>query len=112
MPTVAPVARHTSQDARTSDPAPLRLVTVEVDGGLDGVLRVATLLRGRAYDVRHLSVAIDPGSADGSRVRCAVALPEGAGYTLLERLRRLPSVLSAELAEPGTVFGAEGEDRT
>jgi hypothetical protein len=65
-------------------------VTASVTGGLDGVLRVMTLLRGRHYRVRDLHVHVDEG-----RVTCAVLLTPADRDLMLARLRRLPSVVSA-----------------
>ena len=65
-------------------------VTASVTGGLDGALRVMTLLRGRRYQVRDLHVHVDEG-----RVTCAVLLTPAELDLMLARLRRLPSVVSA-----------------
>jgi hypothetical protein len=65
-------------------------VTAAVTGGLDGALRVMTLLRGRRYRVRDLGVHVDEG-----RVTCTVLLTPADLDLLLARLRRLPAVLSA-----------------
>jgi hypothetical protein len=74
-----------------------RAVTAHVTDGLDGVLRVVTVLRGRRYRVRDLSVDVRDGVVE-SRVRCTLVLPAGELDLLLERLRRLPAVMSAENA--------------
>ena len=92
----------------SSDPAPRwvaapsdvpvhRAVTAHVTDGLDGVLRVVTVLRGRRYRIRDLSVDVRDGVVE-SRVRCTLVLPAGELDLLLERLRRLPTVVSAENA--------------
>lgn len=70
-------------------------IVVRVSGGFDGALRVATVLRSRAYRVRHLSAEVPTEGAE-SRVGCTVALTSAAVPLLLERLRRLPAVLSAD----------------
>jgi hypothetical protein len=89
-------------DAAVSDAAPLdppgatdpgrrqRLVRTRLDGGMDAVHRVVTLLRGRGYEVRGMSVDLRRGTLD---VTLLVTPDETA--LLLERLRRLPSVLAA-----------------
>lgn len=72
-----------------------RSITAHVVGGLDGVVRVVTLLRGRRYRVRRLEVEIRDGVLE-SRVECTVMLAASSRDLLLERLRRLPTVVSAE----------------
>jgi hypothetical protein len=67
-----------------------RLVRTRLDGGMDAVQRVVTLLRGRGYEVRGMSVDLRRGTLD---VTLLVTPAETA--LLLERLRRLPSVLGA-----------------
>jgi hypothetical protein len=68
-----------------------------VADGLDGVLRVVTVLRGRQYRIRDLNVEMHDGVVE-SRVRCTLVLPASQLDLLLERLRRLPAVMSAENA--------------
>jgi hypothetical protein len=80
-----------------SDISVHRAVTAHVTDGLDGVLRVVTVLRGRRYRIRDLSVDVRDGVVE-SRVRCTLVLPAGELDLLLERLRRLPAVMSAENA--------------
>ncbi|GEL24310.1 hypothetical protein PSU4_32640 [Pseudonocardia sulfidoxydans NBRC 16205] len=72
-----------------------RRVTAYVAGGLDGVLRVVTMLRGRRYKVRDLSVEVCDGVVE-SVVSCTVALTADEAALLVERLRRMPAVVSAE----------------
>jgi hypothetical protein len=72
-----------------------RCVVVHVDGGLDGVLRVLTTLRGRQYRVRDLAVQVHEG-VRVSEVRATVVLTADHTDLLLDRLRRLPAVLTAE----------------
>jgi hypothetical protein len=67
-----------------------RLVRTRLDGGMDAVHRVVTLLRGRGYEVRGMSVDLRRGTLD---VTLLVTRDETA--LLLQRLRRLPSVLAA-----------------
>lgn len=66
------------------------LVRTRLDGGMDAVHRVVTLLRGRGYEVRGMSVDLRRGTLD---VTLLVTPDETA--LLLQRLRRLPSVLAA-----------------
>lgn len=66
------------------------LVRTRLDGGMDAVHRVVTLLRGRGYEVRGMSVDLRRGTLD---VTLLVTPDENA--LLLQRLRRLPSVLAA-----------------
>jgi len=74
-----------------------RSITAHLTGGLDGVLRVVTMLRGRAYRVRDLSADVGEGVVE-TRVRCTVVLTAAGTSLLLERLRRMPVVVSAEAA--------------
>ncbi|MGD9990420.1 hypothetical protein [Pseudonocardia sp.] len=74
-----------------------RRVTAYVTGGLDGVLRVVTMLRGRGYKVRDLSVEVCDGVVE-SAVSCTVALTAAEAALLVERLRRMPAVVSADEA--------------
>lgn len=74
-----------------------RNVTVQVTGGLDGVVRIATMLRGRRYRVRDLAVDVREGVVV-SEVRATVVLTASETALLLERLRRLATVVSAEHA--------------
>jgi hypothetical protein len=74
-----------------------RSVTAEVAGGLDGALRVVTMLRGRAYRVRDLRLDVGEDAAV-SRVRCTAVLTPAELDLLLARLRRLPAVVAAEPA--------------
>jgi hypothetical protein len=78
-------------------PVPVhRAVTAYVIDGLDGVLRVVTLLRGRGYRVRDLTVDVREGVVE-SRVSCTVVLTAADAHLLVLRLRRMPVVVSAEL---------------
>ncbi|HJQ47459.1 MAG TPA: hypothetical protein VJ870_14265 [Amycolatopsis sp.] len=72
-----------------------RSVTAHVVGGLNGVLRVVALLHSRAYPVRNLSVDVREGLV-ASRVCCTLLLTATEAGLLLERLRRMPAVVSAE----------------
>lgn len=73
-------------------PAP-RSVTTHVTGGLDGLLRVATLLRGRRYQVRDLSIEVREGAAT-SRLSCTVIVTTREADLLVRQLGRLPAVVS------------------
>lgn len=88
------VATSHARDAGAELPVP-RAIAVQVTGGLDGALRVATMLRGRGYRVRDLSVDVREGLVE-SRVACTVALTVAETALLLERLRRLPTVVTAD----------------
>ena len=70
---------------------------VQVTGGLDGVVRIATMLRGRRYRVRDLAVDVREGVVV-SEVRATVVLTATETALLLERLRRLATVVSTEHA--------------
>lgn len=72
-----------------------RRVTTHVTDGLDGVMRVVTVLRGRRYRVRDLAVDVREGVVE-STVHATVLLSADEHGLLLERLRRIPPVLSAE----------------
>ncbi|MBO0849522.1 MAG: hypothetical protein J2P20_08675 [Pseudonocardia sp.] len=72
-----------------------RAVVVYVTGGLDGVLRVMTLLRERAYRVRDVDVDVHEGVLE-SRVGATAYLTSEEADLLLARLRRMPVVVSAE----------------
>lgn len=72
-----------------------RRVTTHVTDGLDGVLRVVTVLRGRRYRVRDLAVEVREGVVE-STVHATVLLNADEHVLLLDRLRRLPAVLTAD----------------
>ncbi|GAA3566890.1 hypothetical protein GCM10022222_58480 [Amycolatopsis ultiminotia] len=74
-----------------------RSLTAHVVGGLAGALRVVTLLHSRRYAVRGLSVDVREGVVE-SRVSATVLLTAAEADLLLERLRRMPAVVSAENA--------------
>ncbi|MEU6578871.1 hypothetical protein [Streptomyces sp. NPDC046805] len=69
-----------------------------VTGGLDGVLRVAMVLRSRRYSVRDLVVDVREGSVV-SEIRATVVLTTQQADLLLERLRRLTAVVDAHTIE-------------
>ncbi|MGW6796313.1 hypothetical protein [Streptomyces chartreusis] len=71
-----------------------RRVVAHVTGGMDGVLRVVTLLRGRGYRVRDLAVRMHDGVAV-SEVHATVELTVPQAELLLARLHRLTAVVDA-----------------
>ncbi|MFD2473488.1 hypothetical protein [Amycolatopsis silviterrae] len=90
------MSRSTMSVAVPSPEFPVyRAVTAHVTGGLAGALRVMTLLHGRRYPVRNLDVDVREGVVE-SRVSCTLLLTAGETGLLLERLRRIPVVVSAE----------------
>ncbi|WP_433506608.1 hypothetical protein ACQP04_09055 [Pseudonocardia halophobica] len=70
-------------------------VTVAVTGGLDGVQRVVTLLRGRGYPVRGLTADLADDDTGALGVRLPLTAEEAE--LLVARLHRLPAVLHATL---------------
>ena len=72
-----------------------RTFTTHVTSGLDGAVRVAMLLRGRNYRVRDLAIDVREGVVF-SEVRATVTVTAAEGGLLLQRLRRLPAVVSAQ----------------
>jgi hypothetical protein len=90
-------ARRTELDdepARSAEFPRHRAITAHVTDGLDGVLKVAMMLRGRGYRVRDLSVDVREGVVE-SVFTCTIALSTSDTALLLERLRRVPVVVSA-----------------
>jgi hypothetical protein len=71
-------------------------VTVLVGGGLDGVQRVVTLLRGRGYPVRGLTA--DLADDDTGALGLSLSLSAEEAELLVARLHRLPAVLHATLS--------------
>ncbi|HZZ51648.1 MAG TPA: hypothetical protein VFE65_32540 [Pseudonocardia sp.] len=71
-----------------------RSITAHVTDGLDGLLKVTTMLRSRGYRVRDLSVDIREGVIE-SLITCTIALNTADTELLIERLRRVPVVVSA-----------------
>jgi hypothetical protein len=92
MTAVALEPTPTATDAPTH-----RSVTAHVTGGLDGALRVMTLLRGRRYQVRDFGVHVVE-SLDEGRVTCTVLLAPADLDLMLARLRRLPVVVSVVIS--------------
>jgi hypothetical protein len=96
-PAVNPPPRPTRQSAnlRPADHPTYRCVTTHVTDGLDGVMRVISLLRGRQYRLRDLSINVQEGVV-ASTVSATVLLGAQEHTLLLNRLRRVPSVVSAD----------------
>jgi len=94
---VNPPPRPTRQAANLppADHPAYRCVTTHVTDGLDGVMRVISLLRGRQYRLRDLSINVQEGVV-ASTVSATVLLGAEEHGLLLNRLRRVTSVLSAE----------------
>jgi hypothetical protein len=86
---------HADQEVRPTAFPMHRTVIILVTGGLDDVMRVAMMLRGRRYRVRDLAVVVREGVVV-SEIRATVVLTASETDLLLERLRRLPSVISAD----------------
>lgn len=74
-----------------------RCFTANVTGGIDGVLRVAVVIRNRGYRLRDLSVEVHEDALE-TPVRLTAMVTPDEGRMLLARLRRLPSVVSAHPA--------------
>lgn len=85
----------TSAPSAERDLVAHRCVTAYVAGGLDGTLRVVAMLRGRRYRVHDLTVEVRDGVVE-SRVSATVSLTSADAELLLERLRRMPAVVSAD----------------
>ncbi|QWF84083.1 hypothetical protein [Amycolatopsis sp. CA-230715] len=66
-------------------------------GGIAEIPRLVGLLAQRGHVVHELSVDIRDGVRESSMV-CAVLLPGDETEPLLDHLRELPAVVSAELA--------------
>lgn len=92
----SPLARPRTPAADAEFPAH-RTVIIGSTGGLDGVMRIATMLRGRRYRVRDLAVHVREGVVV-SEIRVVVVLTASETDLLLERLRRLAVVLSADMS--------------
>jgi hypothetical protein len=74
------------------DAVAYRTLVVRMTAGLDGVVRVVTMLRGRRYRVRHLTVDVHEGASEGE-LRATVLLTDAEVDLLEERLRRMPAVV-------------------
>lgn len=72
-----------------------RSLTAFVTSGLAGVIRVLMLLHSRRYLVADVRVQVREGVLE-SRVSCTVLLTPSQNDLLLERLRRIPVVVSAD----------------
>lgn len=94
MPVASAV--HSRTESRTAPEFPVhRAITVHVTGGFDGSLRVLVMLRGRRYRVRDLAVEVYEGVVQ-SRIDCTITLSAAETRLLLERLRRIPVVVTAD----------------
>ncbi|SHL34657.1 hypothetical protein SAMN05443637_12526 [Pseudonocardia thermophila] len=81
-----------------ADPVPSRMyrrIVVHMTGGLDGALRVMTLLRQRCYRLRDVAVDVREGVPE-SRLECTVLLDREEAELLLARLHRTVAVTAAE----------------
>lgn len=73
-----------------------RRIATHFTGGVDGVHALTTVLRQQGCKVHELSVDVGDGVRESSML-CTVMMPTDDVDALLERLRRLPSVVSSEL---------------
>lgn len=83
----------TSETLAPECPTPRRVTTYLVDG-LHGISRVISLFHSRRYRVINLSVQVRDGVVESS-IDCTVLLCAGELDVLLERLRRIPSVVTS-----------------
>ncbi|MCE0764632.1 hypothetical protein LWC35_17195 [Pseudonocardia kujensis] len=92
LPASRPASRPASQPVapEVHDAVSVR---VAVTGGLDGVQRVVTLLRGRGYPVRGLTADLADDDTGALGVRLPLTAEEA--QLLVARLYRLPAVLHA-----------------
>lgn len=97
MPLVAVSARSNSALQTHSSQLVRRRIVTHFTGGLEGLLRVVFVLRWRGYQVHTLSFDLRDGVTESSLL-CTVMLASEHVDLLVARLRRLPSVVSAELA--------------
>lgn len=73
-----------------------RRIATYFTGGVEGILNLVFVLQQRGYKVHDLSVDVRDGVRESSMV-CTVMVTNDDIDLLLERLRQLPSVVSAEL---------------
>lgn len=73
-----------------------RRIVTYFTGGVDGVLTLTSVLRQEGCKVHELSVDVRDGVRESSML-CTVMMPNDDVDALLERLRLLTSVVSAEL---------------
>jgi hypothetical protein len=92
----APLAAASSPSGGTE--FPMRVI-VDATDGLDGLMRVAMMLRARRYRVRNLN--FHEGVVAGE-VRATVLVTASEVELLLSRLRRITVVTSARWDEPAT----------
>lgn len=88
-PTYRPTATRPSFPVR-------RRIATYFTGGIEGLATLSSTLRQPGYKVHDLSVDIHDGVRESNLV-CTVMLPAADIDTLLDRLRDLPAVVSAEL---------------
>lgn len=69
-----------------------RTVVARVADGFDGALRVATMLRGRRYEVRDFATTVHDGLGE---VRLTVVATAAEVDLLRRRLERFPGVVTA-----------------
>jgi hypothetical protein len=74
-----------------------RRIATYFTGGVDGIPALVGTLSEQGRIIHELSVDIRDGVRE-SNLACAVLLPGDEVDGLLDRLRELPSVVSAELA--------------
>ena len=72
-------------------------VEVEVCGGLEGAVRVLSMLRARRYRVLTIEVDLQAGSAGRALVVCELDLAQRGVRMLLARLERMPTVVSTRV---------------
>ncbi len=93
----SPPAPSRSRGATSRPPFPVRRrITVCFTGGVEGVLTLSAALHHGDHKVHDLTVDIRDGVAESSAV-CTVMTAERDVDPLLERLRALSAVISAEL---------------
>lgn len=85
---------HHTRESRT-DARSHHCYAVQTHDGFDGVVRIATLLRQRAYQVKKLTAEVE-GCADRTTLTCTVAVTPEEAILFVRRLLRVPSVISVE----------------
>ncbi|WP_028932691.1 hypothetical protein [Pseudonocardia spinosispora] len=68
---------------------------MQTHDGFDGVVRIATLLRQRAYQVKNLTADVRDG-LDRTTLTCVLAVTSDEAALFERRLLRVPSVISVE----------------
>lgn len=85
---------HHTRDSRTG-PRTHHSYAVQTQDGFDGVVRIATLLRQRAYQVKGLTAEVEDTS-ERTTVTCTIAVTPDEAALFERRLLRVPSVISVE----------------